>query len=358
MSFIAQLEPDALFAHYMAHPPIGFAVELSPQGMPAIVAPFDLLTTVDDALRRRVVALPLYRWWGRLLRWRTRFAGTTVSEYAPLPRPVSPVALAQGLKTAYARECKLLIVKDIAQDSPLLSEADNAYASAFASACESEGYVLLEGQALAWVPIDFGSDDEYLSRLSSGRRKNIRRKLRSRAELEIEIVRTGDVRFHDEATLAQFYTLFDNVYAQSEIHFDRLSADFFRAVLRDAKSAGVVFVYRHAGQMIGWNLCYEEGGKLIDKYIGLAYPEAREHNLYFVSWMHNLDYARQNGLTHYVAGWTDPEVKSFLGASMTFTRHAVYARNPILRALLRRLGSHFESDRQWQTKEEATDAQS
>jgi predicted N-acyltransferase len=358
MSFIAQLEPDALLAHYMAHPPIGFAVELSPQGMPAFVAPFDLLTTADDALRRRVAALPLYRWWGRLLRWRTHFAGTTVSEYAPLPRLVSPEGLAQGLRAAYARECKLLIVKDIAQDSPLLSEVDNAYASAFTRACEAEGYVLLEGQALAWVPIDFSSDDEYLSRLSSGRRKNIRRKLRSRADLEIEMVRTGDARFHDDATLAEFYTLFDNVYAQSEIHFDRLSADFFRAVLRDGQSPGVVFVYRHAGQMIGWNLCYEAGGKLLDKYIGLAYPQAREHNLYFVSWMHNLDYARQNGMTHYVAGWTDPEVKSFLGASMTFTRHAVYARNPILRALLRKLGSHFESDRHWQTKEEATDAQS
>jgi hypothetical protein len=40
---------------------------------------------------------------------------------------------------------------------------------------------------------------------------------------------------------------------------------------------------------------------------------------------------------------------------MTFTRHAVYARNPLVRALLRRLGSHFESDRQWQTATEATD---
>ncbi len=347
-----------MLAQFMAHPPIGFAVELSPQGMPAFVAPFDLLTTADDELRRRVAALPLYRWWGKALRWRTRFAGTTVSEYAPLPRAVSPVALAQGLKTVYARECKLLVVKDIAQDSPLLSEADNAYARAFASACAAEGYVLLEGQALAWVPIDFSSDDDYLSRLSSGRRKNIRRKLRSRADLDIEIVRTGDARFNDEATLAEFYTLFDNVYAQSEIHFDRLSADFFRALLRDAETAGVVFVYRYAGQMIGWNLCYEEDNKLIDKYIGFAYPQARDHNLYFVSWMHNLDYARQKGLTHYVAGWTDPEVKSFLGASMTFTRHAVYARNPILRALLRKLGSHFESDRQWQSKTEASDAQS
>jgi len=358
MSFIAQLEPDALLKHFMNHPPIGFVVETSPQGMPCFVAPFDLLTTADEELRRRVAALPLYRWWGRALRWRTRFAGTTVSEYAPLPRTVSPIALARGLKAAYARDCKLLIVKDIAQDSPLLSEADNAQASAFASACEAEGYVLLEGQALAWVPIDFASGDEYLSRLSSGRRKNIRRKLRSRADLDIEIVRTGDARFDDETTLREFYTLFDNVYAQSEIHFDRLSEDFFRALLRDARSDGVVFLYRHAGRMIGWNLCYEEGGKLIDKYIGFAYPQAREHNLYFVSWMHNLDYARQRGLTHYVAGWTDPQVKSFLGARMTFTRHAVYARNPLLRALLRRLGSHFESDRQWQATAEAADAQS
>jgi len=355
MPFIAQLEPDALLGAFMAHPPIGFAVERSPQGMPCFVAPFNLLTTADDSLRRRVSALPLYGYWGRLLQWRTRFAGTTVSEYAPLPPGVAPEALARGLKTTYGRECRLLIVKDIAQDSPLLNEAENAYARAFVSACEAAGFVLLEGQALAWVPIDFASDDEYLARLSSGRRKNIRRKLRSRAQLEIEAVRTGDPRFGDEATLAAFYALFDNVYAQSEIHFDRLSASFFRAVLQDGDSGGVVFVYRHAGQMIGWNLCYEHGGKLIDKYVGFAYPQAREHNLYFVSWMHNLDYARQRGLTHYVAGWTDPEVKSFLGARMTFTRHAVYARNPLLRALLRRLGRHFESDRNWQAAAGAGD---
>lgn len=339
----------------MTHPPLGFTVERSPQGMPSFMASFNLLTTADDALRRRVTRLPLYRWWGRLLHWRTRFAGTTVSEYAPLPSTMTPIALAQGLKGAYAHECKLLIVKDIAQESPLLSGVENAYAREFADACEAEGYVLLEGQALAWVPIDFASNDEYLARLSSGRRKNIRRKLRSRAELEIEAVHTGDARFNTAATLAEFYTLFDNVYAQSEIHFDRLTAAFFRAVLQDADSGGVVFVYRHAGQMIGWNLCYEHGGKLIDKYVGFAYPQAREHNLYFVSWMHNLDYARERGLSHYVAGWTDPEVKSFLGARMTFTRHAIYVRNPLLRALLRRLGHHFESDRSWQAAVSSND---
>ncbi len=44
----------------------------------------------------------------------------------------------------------------------------------------------------------------------------------------------------------------------------------------------MVFVYRHAGQMIGWNLHYERAGKLLDKYIGYAYPQARQHNLYFI----------------------------------------------------------------------------
>lgn len=356
MPFISQLEPDALLAAFMDEPPAGFTAERSPQGMPGFAAPFDLLTTADDALRHRVAALPLYRYWSRLLRWRTRFAGSTVTEYAPLPPDVAPAALARGLKAAWGRECKLLIVKDIAQDSPLLDEAANAHARAFAAACEAEGFVLLEGQALAFVPIDFGSDDEYLARLSYSRRKNIRRKLRSRANLEIEVVRTGDARFFDEATLAVYYALFDNVYAQSEIHFDRLSAGYFRLLLRDAGSGGVLFVYRHEGKMIGWNLCYEHEGKLVDKYVGFAYPEAREHNLYFVSWMHNLGYARERGLTHYVAGWTDPEVKSFLGASMTFTRHAVYARNPLLRILLRRLGGHFESDRSWQDAVEKDDA--
>ena len=355
MPFIAQLEPDALLQAFMACPPVGFVVELSPQGMPCFVAPFNLLTTAEDNLHQRVMRLPLYRYWGRVLQWRTRFAGTTVSEYAPLPAGVAPAALARGLKATYGRDCKLFIVKDIAQDSPLLGAAENAITRDFAAACEAEGFVLLEGQALAWVPIDFASDDEYLARLSAGRRKNIRRKLRSRANLQIETVRTGDARFQDEAVLSEFYALFDNVYAQSKIHFDRLSAAFFRVLLQDAQTPGVVFVYRHAGQMIGWNLCYEHGGKLVDKYIGFAYPQAREQNLYFVSWMHNLNYAREHALTHYVAGWTDPEVKSFLGAQMTFTRHAVYARNPVLRWLLRRLGSHFETDRSWQKAAEASD---
>jgi hypothetical protein len=99
--------------------------------------------------------------------------------------------------------------------------------------------------------------------------------------------------------------------------------------------------------MIGYNLCFEHNGMLLDKYIGFAYPQAREYNLYFVSWFHNLEHARKRGLGHYVAGWTDPEIKRDLGASFSLTRHAVYVRNPLMRWVLRRFKRIFEADSQW-----------
>ena len=344
MPFFAALEPDALVEHFLAHPPQGFAAGRTPSGMPTFRARLDLLTTADEALRQRITSLPLYRWWGRLLHWRTRFAGCTVTEYAPLPSHAAPVALADELLAAHGRECALLIVKDLPHASPLLDEAANAHAEAFAAALAARGFVLLEGMPLAWVPIDFGSLQQYLARLSAARRKDIRRKLRARERLQIETLPTGDACFAQAALLDEFHALYANVHAQSQVQFDLLTPAFLRALLQDAGSGGVVFTYRSGGQLIGWNLCYEHAGKLVDKYVGFAYLQAREHNLYAVSWMHNLEYARERNLSHYIAGWTDAPVKRALGATLSSTRHAVYLRNPLLRAVLRRCAHRFEGD--------------
>jgi hypothetical protein len=339
------LEPPDLIAQFLAHPPKDFSAGTSADGAPYFIAKFDLLTTMEPAVKRRITALPLYRWWGEWLKPLTCFIGTTVTEYAPLPAPIDVASFAARIKAEFTQRYAFVIVKDTPQGSPLLDADSNSASKNFVDACRNAGFVLLEGQALAHVPIDFVSTDEYLSRLSSGRRKDIRRKLRSTAELEIEAVATGDTRFADAAVRSEFYALFLNVYNQSELHFDLLTPDYFDAILQDAASGGVIFIYRHQGHMIGFNLCYVCGGNLVDKYVGFAYPQARELNLYFVSWIHNLDYALRHGLKHYVAGWTDPEIKSYLGAKFTFTRHAVYVRNPLLRAILRKFSGAFESDR-------------
>lgn len=345
--FIGQLEPASLVRHFQAHPPTGFAAGAGPRAMPVFSTRFDLLTTAEPAFRRRMEKLPLFRYWRRWLQPRTLFAGATVSEYAWLPAGGDAPALARELVAANRKSWPFLIVKDLPQASPLLDADANAFVDDFVKACEAAGFVIVEGQALAWVPIDFDSEDTYLKRLSRGARRNIRRKLRSRDQLEVQALHTGGAELLDPALQDACIALYEQVYAQSEVHFDHLDASFFRAVFEDADNGGVMFVYRHQQQMIGWNLCFEHAGGLVDKYVGFDYPAARDHNLYAVSWMHNLSYARERGLTHYIAGWTDPEVKSHLGAHFTFTRHAVRPRNRLLRAILRRLAPYFESDRQW-----------
>ena len=48
------VEPVSLVESFVRHPPQGFTAEYSPAGMPTFLAPFDLLTTADDALRQAV----------------------------------------------------------------------------------------------------------------------------------------------------------------------------------------------------------------------------------------------------------------------------------------------------------------
>lgn len=88
-----------------------------------------------------------------------------------------------------------------------------------------------------------------------------------------------------------------------------------------------MFCYRHDGELVGYNICLEHGGMLIDKYIGLRYPQARELDLYFVSWFVNLEHALECGLRFYVLAGP-LEVKAGLGARFTFTRHLLWAAQP------------------------------
>jgi uncharacterized protein len=344
MPYLNQLEPDALIQDFLDFPPLDFKAWTLADTTPVFSAEFNLLTTLEPEVYHKIRALPGYAIWGNWLKPYTCFVGATVSEYALLPQHVAPDLWPASLKQALAKNYSFLIIKDIPQTSPLLSNAENQAAQAALASAQAAGFVLVEGQALAWVAIDFADTEEYLARLSKVSRKSLRRKLKSQQDVEISYVSTGDAMFNDTAVLDEYYQLYMNVYQQSDIHFDILSRDFFKSVLQNAASGGVVMRYQYAGQLIGYNISFVVGDKLVDKYVGFVYPAAREHNLYFVSWFVNLNYALQQGLKYYVAGWTDPQVKKSLGAQFSFTSHAVYIRNPIVRNLLKPFKSLFERD--------------
>jgi len=344
MRYDNQLEPLQLIDCFIRFPPEHFQAFRGDDSTPFFVTDYNLLTTLELALQRKIRALPLYNYWRKYITPRTCFIGTTVSEYALLPSVIQANDWIATYKQKLAPNYPFLIIKDLPQTSPLLSNIENTRAAECIAAAKKQGFIIVEGQALAYVPINFSSVDEYLSRLSKTTRKGFRRKLKSRDALEISRISTGDKIFSDVKTINEFYSLYLNVFQQSEIHFDKLTRDFFSSMLQDAINSGIVMIYRHQGELIGYNICFVHEDKLIDKYVGFQYPAAREHNLYFVSWFENLQYALDHRLKFYVAGWTDPEVKKSLGADFTFTCHTVYIRNPFIRALLKPFAFLFERD--------------
>ncbi|MEO8746878.1 MAG: hypothetical protein ABI379_04360 [Rhodanobacter sp.] len=56
--YIAKLEPGHLLAQFLANPPVRLHAERMRCGVPTSVALFGLPTTLEDAVRRRIVRLP------------------------------------------------------------------------------------------------------------------------------------------------------------------------------------------------------------------------------------------------------------------------------------------------------------
>lgn len=356
-AFLNQLEPSKLVDAFMHHPPENFLPVKLLKGTPAFVAHFDLLTTLDDDqmwIADKLRSLPLV---SKLLKQKTLFVGTTVSEYCWLKDDVDDRDFADSVITQLElHKAQLAIVKDFPEPSSLINEKSATKSAETMQHLTANGFTKVSGMALAYVTINFQSTDEYLKRLSRVRRKEFKRKLKAKEQLVIEELRTGEKLFDDPLVLFELYQLYLNVYNQSKYHFDKLSATFFKEVLQDSSNNGIMFLYRKNGELIGFNLCFVFGNTLIDKYVGFAYPQAHQSNLYFVSWFQNLDYALRHQLQYYIAGWTDPEVKKALGAEFTWTNHAVYIRNPLLRFVLKKLQHLFESDKQWAERNEEADS--
>jgi len=75
-----------------------------------------------------------------------------------------------------AQACPLLAAKDIPEP----------FQRRFGKQFHAARFSTVPGMPTAWLNIDFASIDEYLSRLSAGTRKDMRRKLRSLDRLRVD----------------------------------------------------------------------------------------------------------------------------------------------------------------------------
>jgi hypothetical protein len=231
--------------------------------------------------------------------------------------------LLAGLDAHAASEnVPILAVKDLADRD--LPGAD--------AALQDARFTRVASLPVAVLDLPFASEEAYLASLSAATRKDIRRKLKSAAGVRVEM-RTGI-----EGLETQIVALYDATRLQSGFDygdFEKLSPDYFRAVMKNLGERAVLMLYWVGEELIAFNLLFVEPDRIIDKFIGMRYPQARDHNLYVLSWMTNVRFCLERGIARMQTGQTAYASKvrfgSRLDKSWVYFKHRGRIANTLFR---------------------------
>jgi hypothetical protein len=178
----------------------------------------------------------------------------------------------------------------------------------------------------------FANVDGYLASLSSATRKDIRRKLKS----------AGGVRVERRTNIDDLADKIDALYEETRRNssvdygdFEALPPDYFRSVARCAGEKAQFMLYWVGDELAAFNLLLLGRDTVIDKFLGMRYPLARENNLYVVSWMENVRFCLETGRRRLQSGQTAYSSKLRFGSRLTASSIFVRHRNPVINRLIR-----------------------
>lgn len=282
------------------------------------------LENICNALARRMP---------RLLEWRMLGVGSPFTEHCPVavhPR-LSDAERATALSAligeveaeAARRGAGLVAFKDISTDR----------APGLTAALAAGRYFPVESLPLAVLDLAEHPDEEsYLAGLSKSTRKDLRRKMKG----------AGSVTVSQHCAITgmehEFAALYAETQAQSALRyndFEDLPADYFQWVSHTLKERAIFVCYRVDGVLAAFNLLFVEHDRVIDKFLGMRYPLAREHDLYAISWMYNVRLCQSIGRRYLQTGQTAYASKLRFGSDLVPSVHYVKHRNPLLHGLLR-----------------------
>jgi len=318
-----------------AHP---VAVSVSRGDMVIAVAPiFYLEHRVDSSLHgyARAVTNALNRVWPGLLVMRVIGLGSAYAErchigFAPeLAAAERNEALAAMLQTLERYGAKagipLNVMKDlVAHDAHALQDA-----------LDRMGYAQLQSLPLAVLELPPTVDD-YLARLSRSTRKDVKRKLRKAADVEIETVEDTSAIAADMQRLYRMTQLRSNLdYGDLE----ELPPGYFEALSEIPRGRLAVKLYRAGGKLIAFNLLFFNRDRVIDKFIGIDYELARDYDIYALSWMENVREALSRKARYLQTGQTAYRRKIQLGSTLApcvvYFRHQSQPTQALLQVLAR-----------------------
>jgi predicted N-acyltransferase len=295
--------------------------------IPAFLTEYAIDTTFDGGARK--IAGALRGLFPNMLTLKLASIGSPVTEYglagfAPqVAENVKPELLAQMLAAfeSHAVEAGHLLIG--------LKEIPAFQQALWAEPLARARYTEIPGLPVAALNIDFVTMEEYFARMSPGTRKDMRRKLRARAQLRIEH------RTNIDDVLSQVMALYQDTRARAEMQFENLTAKFFQDVLANMPGRAFCTLYFAGDALLGANLLLQDGTTLLDKYFCMDGVRGREFNLYFISWFTNVSYCLEHQLTGYQSGQASYENKVRLGSTLTRTSMYFKHRNRFVQGALR-----------------------
>jgi hypothetical protein len=246
-------------------------------------------------------------------------------------------ALAAALERQAAEERAHVVVwKDLAP----------AEEEGFGGALNQAGFARLGSLPVALLDLPFADEGAYLASLSTATRKDIRRKLAKAGQVRIA--------FHTDITGLEptIDALYEATRAQSGLDYGELEVlppGYFGAVSRALAERAVFGLYWIGEELAAFNLLLVEPDRVIDKFLGMRYPLARQHNLYAVSWMANVRFCLERGIDKLQSGQTAYAAKLRFGSrlvpSTLHVRHRLAPLQWALRSLSPWLGfERFDPD--------------
>jgi hypothetical protein len=188
---------------------------------------------------------------------------------------------------------------------------------------------LVQCQSCARLPIDFNSMEEYLARLSSVARKDLRRKMR--AFHKVRVIRSRTV----SPFLERIYKLYLETVARSPLAIGVHNRLFFEKICERVPGAEYV-LYFVQEELAAFNLLVVKQEAMWDKYFCMDHELSGKHNLYVLSWLENVRTCVERKIPLYYAGRGAERTKAHLGATFIPSFILFKHRRPVFDRFLAR----------------------
>lgn len=289
----------------------------------ALVAPPAMVRVVNLAAR----------WYPRAAYQRTFFIGSPCSDEGTLglapgldPAEALAALIPAVRRKARARRAPVIVFKDFpASALPALRAAGAPF-----------GFFPIASYPGTVAELPPPGKDAYLRALTHNQRHNLLKKLRrSRALLELE---TSVVPCPSDRELAEIHGLFRQTYLRGKTKFERLGLPFFQSIRGCAPARFITQRDQATGELVGFMLVFDLGGRVINKFIGLDYRRAGQAYLYFRLFDAALDYAYARGARELQSGQTGYRAKLDLGHRLVPLFNLLRHANPLVNAVYRAIG--------------------